>query len=384
MELENFDAGAFLRDNWQKKALFIKNPWRNWVNPLAPDELAGLSCEEGIEARLICEDVKAAKSIWTQKEGPFDAADFARLGKSHWTLLVQAVDQFVPEVGALIAPFRFIPNWRIDDVMVSYAADQGSVGPHFDGYDVFLIQGHGRRKWRIGSICDANSLLLPHDDLRQLAQFKAQQEYVCEPGDIVYVPPGISHHGIALGDDCMTYSIGFRAPSRSELVAHFCDALLDDMADDDRYADPALVMQSNPGEINEAAIARLHDMVMEKIADRKAFARWFGTYNTLPKYDDPRDLPEPPETIKTVRGYVRARAILQRSPASRFAYIGSGANKVTLFVDGEAHECTDAAARFARDLCDQQEFALSQDLGESDEALTILVLLLNQGNVVFL
>ena len=214
MQLQNFDIDLFLREHWQKKPMLIRNALPDWCNPLDPEDLAGLACEEEIESRLI---IRKDES-WKLEHGPFTEKRFGKLGKKPWTLLVQAVDHFVPEVAALIAPFRFVPNWRIDDVMVSYASDQGGVGPHFDQYDVFLVQGLGRRRWQIGPVCDAQTPLLPHDDIRLLASFEATDEWVLEPGDILYVPPGFAHDGVALGDDCMTYTIGFRSPSRNELI----------------------------------------------------------------------------------------------------------------------------------------------------------------------
>ena len=162
MHFTDFDTETFLRDYWQKKPLLIRNPWAQWVNPLEPDELAGLACEDDVAARL----VSHAGGALTAEDGPIPEARFGQLGRDQWTLLVQAVDHFVPDVAALIEPFRFVPNWRIDDVMVSVAADGGGVGAHFDHYDVFLIQGLGRRRWQIGGMCDANTPLLPHDQLR--------------------------------------------------------------------------------------------------------------------------------------------------------------------------------------------------------------------------
>jgi len=190
MHLTNFNTATFLRDYWQKKPLLIKNPWDAWSNPLEPDELAGLACEEEVESRLIMQ----AGDTWKVENGPLPESRFGELGDKHWTLLVQAVDHFVPEVAALIEPFRFIPNWRIDDIMVS--ADGGGVGPHFDHYDVFLIQGLGKRRWQVGAACDENTELLPQDDLRLLADFEASDEWVLEPGDILYVPPGVAHEGV--------------------------------------------------------------------------------------------------------------------------------------------------------------------------------------------
>ena len=381
MELDNFDTDLFLRDHWQKQPLFIRNPWRNWHNPVEPDELAGLACEDDIEARLIIETENGTGSAWTLEDGPFDSAKFAQLGKSHWTLLVQAVDQYVPPVSALIEPFRFIPDWRIDDIMVSYAVDQGGVGPHFDQYDVFLIQGLGRRRWQVGAKCDGDTELAPHDDLRQLARFRAEHEWICEPGDILYVPPGFSHHGVAIGDDCMTYSIGFRAPSRSELIAHFCDHLLDELHDDDRYSDPELQVQKNPGEISPAAIDKLHAMVLTRMQDRDAFARWFGQENTLPKYSGMNMEPEEAIDAETARRYVADRTVLCRNPASRFSYIRYDEHSVALFADGVCYECHGETMKLAVQLCADVQCTVDVALAHSDDGMHLLARLFNQGSL---
>jgi len=234
--------------------------------------------------------------------------------RENWTLLVQAVDHYIPEVAALIQPFRFIPNWRIDDVMVSVAGDGGGVGAHYDHYDVFLIQGSGKRRWQVGGMCDENTPLLPHDDLRLLANFEATEEWVLEPGDMLYVPPGIAHNGVAVGDDCMTYSIGFRAPSKSDLIGYWADDLLADMNDDDRYRDSGLDPQGNSGQISTEAIDRLHAMVLEKLADREAFANWFGKYNSTRKYPDIDWRPEEEIEPEQLRALLESGMPLIRNP----------------------------------------------------------------------
>ncbi|MEE9434678.1 MAG: cupin domain-containing protein [Sphingorhabdus sp.] len=383
MQLTNLNTAAFLRDHWQKKPLLIKNPWDAWSNPLAPDELAGLACEDEVESRLVKQSADRAGGTWNLEPGPFPTERFGELGGKHWTLLVQAVDHFVPEVAALIEPFRFIPNWRIDDVMVSYANDGGGVGPHFDQYDVFLIQGLGKRRWQVGAMCDESTELLPHDDLRLLADFEATGEWILEPGDILYVPPGVAHNGVAVGDDCMTYSIGLRAPSRSELIGYYCDDLLEDMKDDDRYGDPGLDAQKNPGEISEAAIDRLHAMVTERIADRDAFARWFGTYNSTPKYPDVDWRAEAAVQIEELRETLAGGAALHRNPASRFSFVAGQAGSLLLFVDGECFECAKEMALFAQQLCSQDRLEIDPELLKSDPVVTLLVKLYNQGSVAF-
>ncbi len=372
----DFDTAAFLRDHWQKTPLVIRGGGAAWHNPIDPDDLAGLAGEDGVEARI----VTRTKRTWKLEHGPFKAKRFAKLGKKPWTLLVQAVDHAVPEVAALVAPFRFVPNWRIDDVMVSYATDGGGVGPHFDQYDVFLIQGLGRRRWRVGQRCDATTALLPHDDLRLLSDFEATDEWVLEPGDVLYVPPGVAHDGVAVGDDCMTYSIGFRAPSRAELISNWCDHLLDGLSDDDRYADPDLSEQPNPGEITPAAIARLHAMVTETLGDRDAFARWFGEYTSLPKNADVDWRPDAPVEPDALRTALVGGAALRRNPASRFAFICEG-DGVVLFVDGQSFACTGTAATFAERLASTDCLVLDAAVVESDTTIKLINALFEQGSV---
>lgn len=342
MQLARFDSTAFLRDTWQREPLLIRNPWTAWCNPVEPDELAGLACEPGVEARLV-EGDGAGRQV---SQGPFAEDRFAGLGGGPWTLLVQAVDHHVPEVAALLRQFRFIPNWRTDDVMVSYASDGGGVGAHFDQYDVFLIQGLGRRRWQIGQRCDADTALVPHDHLRLLADFEPSAEWVLEPGDILYLPPGVAHDGVALGDDCMTYSVGFRAPAQAELVAHWTDHVLAGFGDDERYTDPGLAPPGNPGEIDAAALEKLHRLAIGRLLDRAAFARWFGGYTTEPKYPEVDWSPAEPADFAQLPG-----AVMIRNPASRFAFIEQDAGAVTLFVNGESLECGDDLAAFAKQLC---------------------------------
>ncbi len=379
MELQNFDSAAFLRDFWQQQPLLIRNPWARWANPLEPDELAGLACEEEVEARLVTHTADG----WKLEHGPFPESRFAQLGQKDWTLLVQAADHHVPQVAELIEPFRFIPDWRIDDVMVSCAADGGGVGPHFDQYDVFLIQGLGTRRWQIGARCDENSELLEHGDLRLLARFETTQEWVLEPGDILYVPPGFAHNGIAIGDDCMTYSVGFRAPSRSDLIGSWSDDLLEYMDDDDRYADPGLASQPNPGEISAEAISRLHSLITEKMGDRDAFARWFGQYNTAPKYPEMDWQPEHAAAAQDIARMLANSAPLCRNPASRFSFIRQETGATLLFVDGQEYDCDSETGEFAQQLCQQTELVANPALASSQQVVQLITALVNQGSLAF-
>lgn len=208
----------FLSEYWQKKPLFIKGALPDFKSPITPDELAGLAVEPDVESRVVLEN---GPEQWELRHGPFEDDTFHALPRERWTLLVQGVDTWVPEVAALVDHFRFIPNWRIDDVMISYAADKGGVGPHYDTYDVFLLQGLGRRRWEIGDMCDDATPRLEHPSLRILREFTARDGWDCEPGDLLYLPPRLAHLGVALGNDCMTYSVGFRAPGVADMIRRF-------------------------------------------------------------------------------------------------------------------------------------------------------------------
>jgi 50S ribosomal protein L16 3-hydroxylase len=379
LEFKGFDAALFLREYWQKKPLLIRNPWKSWSNPLEPDELAGLACESEVESRLIMR----SNTSWELEQGPFSERRFSTLGAEPWTLLVQAVDHHVPEVTALLEQFRFIPSWRVDDVMVSYAADRGGVGPHFDQYDVFLVQGLGKRRWQIGGPCDETTELLPHDDLRLLAEFDAAEDWILEPGDILYVPPGLAHNGTAVGDDCMTYSIGFRAPSREELIVNWCESVLDALDVGDRFTDPALPPQDNPGEISAAAIAELHAMTIERLLDRDAFARWFGQYSTTPKYPDVDWQPEQPIGLEELRMILGRGVQLLRNPASRFSFIRQDASSLLLFANGQCFRCEGSTALFAERLCAQSCFRGTAEYGASQPTLGLIAALFNLGALAF-
>jgi 50S ribosomal protein L16 3-hydroxylase len=247
-------AKTFLRDYWQKRALLVRGAFSNFRDPLTPNDLAGLACEELALSRLVVHDSRSDR--WTLRNGPFNDADFAKLTRRDWTVLVQDVDKWDADVAHLLTRFAFLPDWRIDDVMVSYAVDGGSVGAHVDQYDVFLLQGLGQRRWQISTDPSAPRDFRDDAELKLLRKFVPTHEWTLQSGDMLYLPPGVPHHGVAVGE-CLTYSIGMRAPSQAELLLDFAETFADGLAEELRFGDPDLEPSSGDGEIDGAAFVRL-------------------------------------------------------------------------------------------------------------------------------
>ncbi len=307
-----------------------------FVSPLAPEELAGLACEEEVTARLVLE--KGGDYPWQLRYGPFDEQDFAGLPQTHWTLLVQEVDRHAPAVADLLEAFRFVPNWRLDDVMASFAVPQGGVGAHVDNYDVFLLQGLGRRRWQISHtpLAENEEMLVPDLDVSMLADFSPDEDWVLEPGDLLYLPPRLPHYGVAL-DDCITYSIGFRAPSHADLASGFLGHVLETLDPALRYADPGLKPPRHPGEIHPEARATIRAVLRRLVEDDEEIDRWFGRFITLPARGS---YPVPPDdtiTARALRAVLRAGGQLRRSAVPHFAYVTQPDGGADLFVAGEAY-----------------------------------------------
>lgn len=259
--LNGLTPAQFMAEYWQKKPLLIRGAMPDFKGLLDPSELAGLACDAEVPSRLIQFDPARQQEGdgWQVMQGPFDDEDFAALPAQHWTLLVQGVNHVLPEAQALLAQFNFIPNARLDDVMVSYAPTGGGVGAHIDSYDVFLLQGAGKRRWRISQQTDLR--LIPGAPLRILSHFECEQEWVLEPGDMLYLPPNVAHWGISEDDDCMTYSIGFRAPAARELAIEFLDACRQEGVPDELYRDPDLQPVADSAEIDAVMVANVAEMM---------------------------------------------------------------------------------------------------------------------------
>ncbi len=309
----------FLRDYWQKRPLLIRAAMPGFDSPLTPEELAGLACESNVVSRLVSE--RPGNSTWNVRYGPFRAADFADLPNTHWSLLVSQVEKILPELRALLEPFRFIPDWRFDDLMISYAAPRGSVGPHVDQYDVFLLQGLGSRLWQIGMDPLEEGALLPDSELRILQEFKPDRSWVLKPGDMLYLPPGIPHHGIAL-EAAMTYSIGFRAPAHSEVITAWLEQILQFIPTEARYSDPDLEPQACPGEISASALRRVREILHQYLSQEdEVVKRWFGCFITEPEHDLPSPDAHQIPDAKALQRRIRSGDTMVRHPSARLAYI---------------------------------------------------------------
>jgi 50S ribosomal protein L16 3-hydroxylase len=274
---------AFMQRHWHKKPLVIRQAIPGFTPPLDRTALFDLAAEEDVQSRLVVQPSADGAQSWRFRHGPFARRALPPLKRDGWTLLVQGVDLLDDRVHALMNRFRFVPDARLDDVMVSYATEGGGVGPHFDSYDVFLLQAHGQRRWRIGRQKDLS--LQPDMPLKILAHFEPEMEFVLDPGDMLYLPPRYAHDGIAVGE-CMTYSIGFRSPSRGELAGELLQRLAEDAQDatgSALYRDPKQAALRGCGQIPDALVEFASQALADALKDPLAIRRVLGEYFTEPK-----------------------------------------------------------------------------------------------------
>ncbi len=337
----NLDIEQFLAQHWQKAPLLMSGAIRNFSTPLGSDELAGLAFEEEVEARII----EQREDSWQLFHGPFSEADYRR--QNPWTLLVQAVDHYIPEVAELRSLVDFIPQWRVDDIMVSYASDGGSVGPHFDNYDVFLLQGEGQRLWKTGQFCDSRSSLQDHDSLRLLSQFETEAEYLLNPGDILYVPPGIAHWGIAQGE-CTTFSIGFRSPRITEMVSRFTDALIEQLDPDLFYSDTRLEVATRAGEIRPRDLERVSAQIQAALDQSAGNHHWFGELATEPRYEQ---FPDEDELSEARLQLQQGASGIELNSAAKLAWQHE-AGKVVVFANGDSRSFSESIMTLQITLCE--------------------------------
>ena len=324
-------AAAFLRDYWQKRPLLIRQAFPGFESPISPEDLAGLACEEAALSRIVLHD--RGRDRWELRTGPFDEAMFPDLPRQDWTLLVQDVDKWDMDIRALLESFRFLPAWRLDDIMVSFAAPGGSVGAHVDQYDVFLLQAQGHRRWQIDSRTGAPLDFRDDVELKLLSYFEPDHDWVLGPGDMLYLPPGVPHHGVA-EDACLTFSVGMRAPSRAELMVDLAEELAAALPEEARYADPDLAPARDAWEIDDAAFGRLREALADlQSLDDDRLRAWFGRFITQYRAGGEIDAPARVPDAGAVAKGLDQGGILLRHPHSRVAWARHGRG-ARLFANG--------------------------------------------------
>ena len=352
--LGGLSPDKFMRRHWQKKPLLVRQAIAGVAPPLARGPLLALAQSEDVESRLLVRDGER----WTLRAGPLPRRALPSLARPGWTLLVQGLDLHVEAARRLLDRFRFVPEARLDDLMVSYASDRGGVGPHFDSYDVFLLQVQGRRRWRIGRQRDRS--LRPGLPLKILANFEAEQEWELEPGDLLYLPPRWAHDGVAVGGDCMTCSIGMRVPRRADLARSVLQRVLDETEapdDDPLYRDPQQPATAEPGRIPPALAAFAADAVARLTGDPHELACALGEVLSEPK---PRVWFDPGEPA-ALSGGVR----LDRR--SRMLY-----DEQRIYLNGESYRAGGRDARAMRALADRRHLDVASVARLSAEARELL------------
>lgn len=344
---------TFMRRHWHKKPLLVRQAIPGFKAPLPRGELFDLAAQEDVESRLVTLEHRRGKEHWTLQRGPFARRSLPALKTPEWTLLVQGVDLHSDAIHDVMNRFRFIPDARLDDLMISYATEGGGVGPHFDNYDVFLLQAHGKRRWRIGRQQDLS--LKPGMPVKILANFQPEEEFVLEPGDMLYLPPHYAHDGVAEGGECMTYSIGFRSPKAGELAQELLQRLAEDAAEavgDDFYRDPRQVAVAAPAALPAGLQRFARQALQQALKDPQALTRALGEAMSEPK---PQVWFEPGQRLRARQGVVLDRR-------TRMLY-----DAEHVYINGESYRAAGRDAALMRQLADARGLSAAE-LGRASVA----------------
>lgn len=370
--LGGITAEQFLTEYWQKKPLLVRNALPEIAEILVPDDVMELALDENITARLIKQKDKDPNQ-WSVKTSPLIKGDFQKMPKL-WTLLVQAVDHYSFDLAELWKKFPFIPQWRRDDIMVSYAPKGGSVGQHFDFYDVFLVQSYGHRRWQLGQMCDAETEFVEGQPLKLLSNIEINFDEVLAPGDLLYVPPGLAHYGVA-EDDCLTYSFGFRMPN----IADMMDRVSDKFVEDQQLRNPLLDIlrnKQNPiGQVTQAELDYLKTELLAKLNNSEVLEDAIMSLMAEPKY--PENIPDA-DAIGTgdLEEALEQGYLLQIEPASRLIYLEKN-NQLLFWANGESICISNQFTPYLKQIADGQTVSLNHELAEQ-EILEDIAGLLNE------
>jgi len=342
----------FLKNYWQKKPLVIRGAFTDFEMPFTAEELAGLALDTDAPSRMIIEHgLSPEKKTWQVKTSPFEDKDFTSLPDSHCTFLVNDLERYIPELGNLIEPFRFIPDWRIDDLMVSYAENQGSVGPHSDDYDVFLIQGQGKRRWKVITREDYPKELIPDLPIALLKEFDEDEDWLLDTGDMLYLPPHMPHYGVAEGA-CFTFSVGFQAPRTVDLVQSWLETFTKNPEFTQRFTDTSRTLQKHSGEISQNDLATLSKQIINAIGkEQKGLNVFLGKYLTESKGETPLGDDATHDTFSKKTDY-------ERESWLRLAYIEEK-NSLHLFANGHNIECPLECKPAIQELCENYYYTAS-------------------------
>ena len=309
-----------------------------------------MSLDKNVESRLIIQG--PGKDKWQLHRGPFKPSTFKKLPKKKWTVLVNGVDRFVPSVNAFLDEFSFIPFWRMDDIMISYAVDQGNVGAHVDNFDVFLVQACGRREWMIEDKPVMEDDFIPNLPVRLLKKFKPTHKWILEPGDILYLPPRFPHHGVAVGDRCMTVSVGCRAPSANEIINGVVTSALAQSDETARYSDPDLTAQA-PGEIAPSAVAKVRATLEKALLSDEFLGEWLGRFTTDPYSDVDLKAHATKVAPTKIASVIKKAVALTRTEGSRLAFTRGPKGSISFYANGDRERLSGKAARLAEELANR-------------------------------
>jgi 50S ribosomal protein L16 3-hydroxylase len=388
--LGDMTTEEFLQDYWQKKPLLIRRCFAKLECPLDENDLAGLALEEEVESRLIFE--KRHGKPWQLERGPFKDKKLRTLPDQGWTLLIQGLDQWVPEIADLLDEFRFLPGWRLDDIMASFAPPGGSVGPHYDHYDVFLIQATGRRRWLVGPRCDENSPRVEGTPLRILDGFPVESDWVLEPGDALYLPPAYAHHGIAV-DNCITLSVGFRSPTMAEMISSFADYWIP-QTDFPAFRRDYAEQHSACGLIPTAILDDFRQSLTRLLQNDTEMHGWIGRFLSQPKSDAVVQTPEEeslPDDKWLLDALQNQTLEVRWNDGSRYLYhVSSTADPakqsaaVELFVDGHGYWLPASALPFVQGLCLSNRLpeGFLQDWLSHETIPPLVIRLIRQGSLI--
>ena len=369
LDLNQMSQNEFLTTYWQKKPVVIRQGFKDFVDPISPDEFAGIAMEETVQSRLV-----------SKKDGQWQAEfeSYEHLGERDWSLVIQALDNFSEEAAELIEPFRFLPHWRLDDLMVSFATAGGGVGSHIDNYDVFICQGSGKRHWRVGDR-GQHAEVIPHEALLHVAPFDAIIDVELEPGDILYIPPGFPHEGTAL-EPSMSFSVGFRANSAISLLSGFADHIIDNDLGGQLLEDPNRQAITNSGEITNEDYASIKQQLQKLLDNDELFKNFAGNFLTNAKHELDLMPSEEPFERDEVSELLALHAI-KRLGGLRAFYFEDTINDGICYINGEQVTFTSEIAPAIKLLCDQV-IVMPNELApwcENEHFVTLMVEFLDQG-----